>query len=84
MPSLKYEYRSFRLLRIDVDEANKEIYSKEEEGFNQLKEKLRHWKKEGVSNCSIKSFTQAYINFVADKYKKELQKYGKETAKAKT
>lgn len=55
----------------------KEIYSKEEQGFIELKEKIKHWKKESVSNCSIKSFTQAYIDFVADKYKKELQKYGK-------
>ena len=62
----------------------KELFDREKQGFNELKKKVRVWKeKEGVGVCSIKSFTQAYIDFVADKYKKELQKYGK-TTKAKS
>lgn len=48
------------------------LYNQEKQGFNELKSRVAQWKANGVSMCSIKRFTQSYLDFVADKYKKDL------------
>lgn len=52
-----------------------EIYNKEKSRFVELKKKISRWKEHDLSNCTIKSFTQAYIDYVEKENRKEIKKY---------
>lgn len=56
-----------------------EIYEEERRSFSELKNKIVHWKERGLNACTIKTFTESYLDYVAKTYKDKLRKTQKET-----
>lgn len=51
-----------------------EVYKIEKVYFEEVKLKIRKWQSQGLSNCTIKTFIQSYVDYVAKKYKKQIKK----------
>ena len=59
-----------------------ETYDKEKKGFSEIYNKVEYWKKQHLSNCTIKSFTQSYLDYVAEKYESEIKRGRGKTRKS--
>lgn len=55
------------------------VYEEEKLPFAKIQNKIAHWKEKGLSNCTIKTFTQSYIDYVAEKHKDEFKENKKKT-----
>lgn len=54
-------------------------YEEEKPSFAKIQNKIAHWKEKGLSNCTIKTFTQSYIDYVAERHKDEFKENKKKT-----
>lgn len=52
-----------------------EIYNGEKTEFEELGRKIEYWKEKGLSDCTIKSFTRSYIDYVAKRNKAGIKKF---------
>lgn len=62
-----YNNKTSRLLVLPI-----KVFEREKKDFEYLKAQIKIWQESGLSNCTIKSFTQAYIDYVEKKNRKEL------------
>lgn len=52
-----------------------DIYRNEEANYNELKRLIKYWQEDDVDSCSIKRFSEAYVDGVYKKNKKKILKY---------
>ncbi len=58
-----------------------DVYEKEKQLLAELQNKITYFREQGLSNCTIKTFTQSYLDHVAQKYEEQIKK-GKKKTKA--
>lgn len=56
-----------------------EVYEREKQSLAEIQNKISYWREKGLSNCTIKTFTRSYLDYVAEKYEAQIKKDKKKT-----